>query len=546
MEENVIVETLSNGKDENCSIAREKRSNDIITILKTEFNPVLSCTCLLLVCSSFSHGFDNQGFSTIQAMDSFTEQFGEYNPATKSYSIPAYFLSYLNSLQYIGFAFGLLVGSYISSKFGRKWCVRLMSGYALITATIAVTSQKKEQILSARVLNYVFIGMEMAVIPVFQAEITPARARGLVVGAFQLSLAVGGLIIHIITNGTANRENSSAWRIPVGLFYIFPAIVGTLINFVPESPRWLLSQRKEQEALQSLRKLRQGKFTEEEILEEYKEIEVSLKELETRNGSYKDLFKGADLTRTLIVIGVNVFQQITGQAFASQYGTLYIKSLGTVNAFQMAIVSAVVGIVTVVLILMLNDKFGRKVFLYIGLWLQVCSLMAMGGLGTQKTTTVPMKSGIVAMMNIFTFGYAFGYAPLAYVISSEIPSLKLRDKTYRIGIMVNIIFAFLVAYTLPYLLNKPYANLQSKVGFVYGSFSALGLIYTYFFVPECKGKSLEEIDFCFYKKIPLRKFAAYDPQKDDGFAAFKEKYDQRLAPMKKIEKEKIMNGTETP
>lgn len=533
-EEVISVKTFSRGGGDDIAFNKNRKTSNIFTILKTEFNPVLACTCLLLVCSSFSHGFDNQGFSTIQAMDSFTEQFGEYNTATREYRIPAHFLSYLNSLQYIGFAFGLLLGSIISSKFGRKWCIRLMSGYALITATIAVTSQKKEQILSARVLNYIFIGMEMSVIPVFQAEITPARARGLVVGAFQLSLAVGGLIIHIITNSTSDRENSSAWRIPVGLFFIFPAIVGTLINFVPESPRWLLSQSKGKEALQSLTKLRQGKFSEEEIMEEYKEIEVSLKELELRDGTYLDLLKGTDLKRTLIVIGVNVFQQITGQAFASQYGTLFIKSLGTVNAFQMSIVSAVVGIVAVALILALNDMFGRKVFLYIGLWIQVSSLIAKGGLGTARTATVPMKSGIVAMMNIFTFGYAFGYAPLAYVISSEVPSLKLKDKTYRVGMLMNILFAFLVAFTLPYLLNKPYANLQAKVRFIYGVFSALGLIYTYFFIPECKGKSLEEVDFCFYKGVPLRQFSTYDPQSDEGFSAFKEKYNKAISSTEKV------------
>lgn len=333
------------------------------------------------------------------------------------------------------------MGSIISSKFGRKWCIRLMSGYALITASVAVTSQKKEQILSARVLNYIFIGMEMSVIPAFQVEITPAKARGLVVGAFQPSLAVGGLIIHIITNSTAGRENSSAWRIPIGLFFIFPAIVGTLINFVPESPRWLLSQSKDKEALQSLTKLRQGKFSEEEIMDEYEEIEISLKELESRDGTYRDVLNGSYLKRTLL-LGVNVFQQITGQAFASQYGTLYIKSLGTVNAFQMSIVSTLLGIVAVALILALNDKFGRKVFLYIGLWIQLGSLLAMGRLGTVRTTIVPMKSGIVGMMNIFTFGYAFGYAPLAYVVSSEVPSLKLKDKTYRVGMLINILLHF--------------------------------------------------------------------------------------------------------
>lgn len=89
--EAIWVKTLTKGEEDDAAFNKNRQITNIFTILKTEFNPVLACTCLLLVCSSFSHGFDNQGFSTIQAMDSFTEQFGEYNTATREYSIPAYF-----------------------------------------------------------------------------------------------------------------------------------------------------------------------------------------------------------------------------------------------------------------------------------------------------------------------------------------------------------------------------------------------------------------------------------------------------------------------
>lgn len=505
--------------------AKDNKISNIFSVFKDQFNRTLGLSCFLLVCSSFSHGFDNQGFATIQAMDAFIKQFGEYNSNSQAYSIPTKFLSYLNSFQYIGFAFGLVVGSYVSAYFGRKWCIRSMSAYAVIIAIISVTSKEKEQILSARVLNYVFIGMEMAVLPVFQAEITPAKARGFMVGAFQLSLGIGGLVIHIITNATAHRKGDSAWRIPVGLFFIFPTIVGILVTFIPESPRWLLLQSREEDALESLIKYRKGKFTEEEILAEFESIKSSLKELDDSQGTYKELFQGNNLKRTLIVIGTNIFQQVTGQAFSSQYGTIYIKSLKTVDPFQMSIVSAVIGIVGVILILLLNDKFGRKTFLYIGSLLQIGALMTMGGLGSPAVVSRSMKNGVVAMMNVFGFAFSIGWAPLCYVISSEVPTLKLRDKTYRIGILFNILFAFLVAFTLPYLLNADYANLQSKVGFVYGSFSVLALIFTYLFIPECHGKSLEEIDYCFYKKIPLTKFGSYHPGQSGDYLSFKKNLD---------------------
>lgn len=494
--------------------------------IRQNFNQVQAFACSLLVISSFTWGFDNQGFATIQAMDSFKERFGDYNPETKTWAIPTQFLSYLNSFQYIGFAFGLFVGSYVSNTFGRKWSIRVMSVYALITATITITSKRREQILAARVLNYVFVGMEAATIPVFQAEITPKRARALMVGAFQLALNLGGLIVHIITNATAKNHNDSAWRIPVGLFYVCPSIIVVLINFVPESPRWLVLKGRHEEALESLRRLRQGKFTPEEIEDQYAEITAAVKDGESQQSSWFELFQGTNLKRTTICVFVNIFQQVTGQAFASQYGVLFIQSLGTVNAFQMSIGSSVVGIGFVLICLLFADKVGRKSLVEAGSLLQIFGLFFMAGLGTQSPILTSAKNGIVAGMFIFGAGFALGWAPLTYVMITEIPTARLRDKTQTFGFFFNILFAFLIAFTLPYLLNDGYAGLHSRVGFIYGSFSILALLFVVFFVPECQGRSLEEVDYMFENHVPVRHFHKYDVPKIAVYLESAEEYQE--------------------
>lgn len=483
----------------------EKSTKNFFINLKESFNLTMTLSSLLLICSSFSHGFDNQGFATIQAMDSFIEKFGQYDAQTGVYAIPPVFLSFLNSFQHIGFAFGLVCGSIVSSRFGRKICVLSMSLYALITATIGITSNSKEQILSARVLNYVFIGMEMAVIPVFQAEIVPPNTRGFFVGAFQLSLNIGGLVIHIITNSTAHIDGTSSWRIPLGLYYIFPSVIASLVMFIPESPRWLILKGKKEEAMRSLVRLRNGTIYESEIINEYESIISSVEAEKQEKSKYTELFTGTNKRRTLIVILANIFQQVTGQAFASQYGTIFIKSLNTVDPFQMSIVSSVVAIVAVIIVLLFTDEFGRKKFLVIGSVIQAIALLVMGGLGTGDVTTAK-KNGIVATMMINSFAYCISWAPLSYVISSEIPTPRLRDKTYAVGILFNILFAFITAFTLPYLLSKPYANLQSKVGFIYGAFTVLSVVFSYY-LPECRGLSLEEIESNFVNKVPLNRFS---------------------------------------
>ena len=112
-------------------------------------------------------------------------------------------------------------------------------------------------------------------------------------------------------------------------------------------------------ALASLRKLRQGTKTEDEILQEYETLRIALAE-EPEQGRFIELFQGVNKKRTAIVVFTNFFQQATGQAFASQYGTLFVKSLGTINPFNFAVINGFVNLSVIVFCLYLNDKVGRR------------------------------------------------------------------------------------------------------------------------------------------------------------------------------------------
>lgn len=234
-----------------------------------------------------------------------------------------------------------------------------MSCYALITATIAVTSKSREQIMAARVLNYVYVGMELAVVPAYQSEIVPGPVRGFIVGTYQLSLTIGGFIINCVCRGTSGLGDNRAWRIPIGLFYIVPSIILSLILFVPESPRWLALQGRNDEAKLNLRLLREGAFSEEEIDEQFAELQYAL-ELEQEKGKFTEIFHGVNLKRTALVVVVNFFQQATGQAFASQYGAIYVKSLGTINPFNFTLILAGFNIFSTIFSILAVDKAGRR------------------------------------------------------------------------------------------------------------------------------------------------------------------------------------------
>ncbi|KAL4811645.1 hypothetical protein BDW67DRAFT_171543 [Aspergillus spinulosporus] len=110
------------------------------------------------------------------------------------------------------------------------------------------------------------------------------------------------------------------------------------------------------------------------------------------------------------------------------------------------------------------------------------------------------------MVTLFGVGYQVGWAPLSHVIAAEIPASHLRDVTYAFGAAFNIVIQFAVSFSVPYLLYAPYANLQSKVGYIFGAFAACAALFSLFAIPECKGKSLEEIEQLFLDNVPIRKF----------------------------------------
>lgn len=160
---------------------------------------------------------------------------------------------------------------------------------------------------------------------------------------------MGQLIAALICRGTSTIDNDRSWRIPLGLLYIIPVIVGSGVWFMPESPRWLLVRGRKEKAFKALKKLRQGRFSNEQIEHEFEELQsksydlrkpefralagcrnsafekllitsVGTIDLTVERGRMVEIFQGTNLKRTLIVVGVNIFLQLTGQNFTSVYG----------------------------------------------------------------------------------------------------------------------------------------------------------------------------------------------------------------------------------
>ncbi|KAI0202460.1 sugar transporter [Astrocystis sublimbata] len=472
------------------------------------FNRQLTISVMIIAISSFNYGFDNQGFATTQATDAFQRRFGD-KQADGTYQLNDVWLSLFSSLIEVGFAVGIIIGSLITRRFGRRKAMFVMSIYELGTATVIITSQGRNQILVGRILNYVYVGMEIATVPIFQSEIVPGPIRGFVVSTYQFALILGGLIMNIINLGTSRFDDDRAWKIPFGLFYIIPVFVASTIFLIPESPRWLLVQGRRDEARANLTKLREGRFSQEEIDAEFAALDYGL-ENESEKGSFKELFQGLNTKRTMIAIGAHFFQNLCGQAIVSKFGSLIVKSLHSISPFVGTVIFALTNLVFVFIGMTLADKIGRRPLLLMSTLGQMGALLVLGGIGT---TGWPIKDVYKPVALVFlvvqTAGFSIGFAPLGHVVGAEVIALRLREPSQMISCCANVLANFAVGFSLPYLLNAPYANLHLQVGWVFAPICFIATIFVYFMVPECKGKTLEQIDHLFQSRTPIRKFGSY-------------------------------------
>lgn len=212
---------------------------------------------------------------------------------------------------------------------------------------------------------------------------------------------------------------------------------------------------------------------------------------------------------TVICVGLLFFQQSTGQSFASQYGTLFVKALHTINPFSVALGINAIDIGAILVCMALVDRVGRRGLLIASALLQTAALMIMGGLGVvahasdtaqgAASASAGAKAGIVAMLMLYSFGWSFGYAPLAYVVAAELPSPFLREHTLRMAYSVKLVMEFVISFTYPYLEDVDKANLGGRLGFIYGSVAFLALIFSVFAVPETKQIELEDMAIVFDK-----------------------------------------------
>lgn len=453
-------------------------------------------------------------------MTTFINKFGNsrvlQSDGTYTKAISSGALSIMTSIVYVGELIGSLSASFVQDRHGRKGGMFVAMIAVIIGAVIQIAADGQQGVIIAgRIVLGFGVGMVSNAVPQYLSEVPHTSIRGSVVGSWQLILAIGQVVGACVDQGTKDIKSSASYRIPMGLQLLVPLTIYAFYPFVPESPRWLVSVGKYEQAGKALVKINKEKLPEYDetieltALRRDHEREVA----EKQPSSWKDVFSNSVERRKFwCAFGILVAQQITGVQFIFSYATVFIEDVGLSDAFLWTIIIDICEVLGVVISFFLVNRIGRRPLLIWTSVVMIISLLIVGGLGSPENPTQSEKVGIVVCLMIFVLFFNMAWGPLAWVLATELTPGQNRSKIMSVGTAAFWVIAFLVSFTLPYLYDAGEANLGPKVGYIYAGGCCLSLAFVYFYIGETIGRSLEDINQMFDEELPVMEWKTWEPK----------------------------------
>lgn len=505
-------------------------------------NPLIVVVCLFATLGGLLFGYDQGVVSGILTMENFGYHFPRIylDAGYKGWFVSTFLLcSWLGSL----------INGPIADYVGRKRSIMLACIVFCIGSAFQTAALSDAMIFAGRGVAGVSVGMLTMVVPMYIAEVAPAQLRGGLVVLQQLSITIGILVSYWIdygcnyiggtrcdpdtpySGGTSDSpkfdprsdvgpdgctgQSTAAWRIPLGL-QIFPAIVLFGAMFVlPYSPRWLVSKNRDDEAIRALATLRRLPIDNEEIHDEYALIKADVlfektalpEHLKHLSGParffgeyWNILTTWSHFKRVFIGSAVMFFQQFSGCNALIYYAPTIFGQLGLDSNTTSLLATGVYGIVnclSTVPAIFLIDRMGRRKLLMMGAAGTVVSLVIVGAIVAHYGDDLSKHKAAgwagIAFIYIYDINFSYSWAPISWVLPSEIFSLRIRSK----GIAITTSSAWMNNFIIGLVSPKMLENITWGTYIIFAAFMFLALLFAIFVIPETRNRSLEEMDEVF-------------------------------------------------
>ena len=406
---------------------------------------------------------------------------------------------FLEGLVASGLLFGAAIGSFLGGRIsdarGRRKMLLTLACIFFVAAIGCSLSPTAEILIGCRFVLGLAVGGASVTVPAYLAEMSPAERRGRMVTQNELMIVTGQLCAFVLNAviGVTFGSTAHIWRYMLAIASLPAVVLWFGMLSMPESPRWLVMHGKISEALKVLKQARDEK----RAIAELNEIQDNLaQESNVQQATMKDLTKPWVRRIVFIAMGIAICQQISGVNSIMYYGTQILTKAGfsTEAALIGNIANGVISVSATFFGIWMMGRHGRRPLLMTGQVGTMACLCAIGIFSYLLDGTGILPYVVLSLTVSFLFFQQGFLSPITWLLLSELFPLRLRGMGMGLTVLCLWLTNFCVGLSFPVLMDS--FGLSSTF-FIFAAIGLLGLLFAYNFVPETKGRSLEQIEHDF-------------------------------------------------
>ena len=487
----------------------------------------VSIFCLFIAFGGFVFGWDTGTISGFVAQTDFIRRLGQKR-ADGTHYLSKVRTGLVVSIFNIGCAIGGVILSKLGDVYGRKPGLIIVVVIYVVGIVIQIaTIDKWYQYFIGRIISGLGVGGIAVLSPMLISEVSPKHMRGTLVSCYQLMITCGIFLGYCTNYGTKNYSNSVQWRVPLGLCFAWAIFMISGMTFVPESPRFLVEKGRIEDAKRSIASSNKVSVDDPAVVAEVDSVQAAVEaERLAGSASWGELFSTKTKIFQRLVMGIMIqsLQQLTGDNYFFYYGTIVFKAVGLEDSFETSIVIGVVNFFSTFVGIFLVGRFGRRTCLLWGAATMTACMVVFASVGVTRLWPHGKGNGsskgagncMIVFTCFYIFCFATTWAPLAFVICSETFPLRVKAKCMALAQASNWIWGFLISFFTPFITGA----INFNYGYVFMGCLCFSYFYVFFFVPETKGLTLEEVNTMWEEGVlpwkasqwvpPSRRGADYD------------------------------------
>ncbi|RAK97553.1 MFS alpha-glucoside transporter [Aspergillus ibericus CBS 121593] len=471
------------------------------------YRPALLWSCFVNLAVILC-GFDGALIGSLVGLTPFVRTYGRL--VDGQYAVAPSWLSAFNYASYIGSVPGSLIAGIAYDKAGPRVTLAAASIGSIGSIFLQFFSEGPALLFVGEMLNGFITGAYPVLANAYVSEVAPVAARGVLSAVINLSFVIGQLVASGMLKGTSTMDTKWAYKIPFASQWVLPVFILSFIYFCPTPPYWLCKHGRPKDARKSLQRLTTSTVDVDAHLAHIRET-LRLEESSKDTISILDCFRGTNLRRTIISCQVYNIQALCGNILFINYAVYFfeIAGLNTSNAFSMNVGLTCMGLVGTLASYVLISYAGRRTIYLWGSIVMTLLLFLIGVLAAVPQHASGPVWAMSALMVVCNLVYDMSVGPLCFTVMSEVSSVRLRGVTIALSNITVVIWSVIFAVAIPYALDTTGANWGGKVGFLFAGIGVLDTLWCYFFLPETKGRTFEELDWMFQEKVPTRQFGQY-------------------------------------